>query len=69
MGRDSNPRSPCELSSFQDCRLRPLGHPSDVFFYVFLYASLALFCMTPVWVRVTGIPPALSNYRCLAPAW
>ena len=28
MGRDSNPRRTCALSSFQDCRLRPLGHPS-----------------------------------------
>ena len=29
MGRDSNPRMPSDISSFQDCRLRPLGHPSD----------------------------------------
>ena len=28
MGRDSNPRWTCAQSSFQDCRLRPLGHPS-----------------------------------------
>ena len=28
MGRDSNPRSTLALSSFQDCRLSPLGHPS-----------------------------------------
>ena len=28
MGRDSNPRAPHDASSFQDCRLRPLGHPS-----------------------------------------
>ena len=29
MGWDSNPGYPYEYSSFQDCRLRPLGHPSD----------------------------------------
>lgn len=28
MGRDSNPRYGFPYSSFQDCRLRPLGHPS-----------------------------------------
>ena len=28
MGRDSNPRWTCAQSSFQDCRLSPLGHPS-----------------------------------------
>ena len=28
MGRDSNPRYPCEYGSFQDCCLKPLGHPS-----------------------------------------
>ena len=28
MERDSNPRYACAYSSFQDCRLRPLGHPS-----------------------------------------
>ena len=28
MGWDSNPGYPYEYSSFQDCRLRPLGHPS-----------------------------------------
>ena len=28
MGEDSNPRRTQALSSFQDCRLRPLGHPS-----------------------------------------
>ena len=31
MGRDSNPRWTHAHSSFQDCRLRPLGHPSKVF--------------------------------------
>ena len=31
MGRDSNPRRTLALSSFQDCRLRPLGHPSGRF--------------------------------------
>jgi hypothetical protein len=30
MGRDSNPRWTYAQSSFQDCRLRPLGHPSGV---------------------------------------
>ena len=30
MGRDSNPRYGFPYSSFQDCRLRPLGHPSGV---------------------------------------
>ena len=30
MGRDSNPRCTHAHSSFQDCRLRPLGHPSCV---------------------------------------
>lgn len=30
MGRDSNPRYPNGYSSFQDCRLRPLGHPSSL---------------------------------------
>ena len=29
MGRDSNPRYPIGYSSFQDCRLSPLGHPSE----------------------------------------
>ena len=29
MGRDSNPRCSCPHSSFQDCRLSPLGHPSE----------------------------------------
>ena len=28
MGRDSNPRYGHPYSSFQDCRLSPLGHPS-----------------------------------------
>ncbi len=28
MGRDSNPRYGYPYCSFQDCRLRPLGHPS-----------------------------------------
>src|SRR5436190_13384556 len=28
MGRDSNPRYPYEYGSFQDCCLKPLGHPS-----------------------------------------
>gem|GEM_PF-5295268 len=31
MGRDSNPRCTNAHSSFQDCRLRPLGHPSTSF--------------------------------------
>jgi hypothetical protein len=30
MGRDSNPRWADAQSSFQDCRLRPLGHPSGL---------------------------------------
>ena len=29
MGWDSNPGYPHGYSSFQDCRLRPLGHPSN----------------------------------------
>ncbi len=29
MGRDSNPRGTCAPSSFQDCRIRPLCHPSE----------------------------------------
>jgi hypothetical protein len=28
MGWDSNPRTPYEVGSFQDCCLKPLGHPS-----------------------------------------
>ncbi len=28
MGRDSNPRYPYGYGSFQDCCLKPLGHPS-----------------------------------------
>ena len=28
MGRDSNPRYPCEHAGFQDRCLKPLGHPS-----------------------------------------
>ena len=28
MGRDSNPRKPCDFSGFQDRRIRPLCHPS-----------------------------------------
>ena len=35
MGRDSNPRYGFPYSSFQDCRLRPLGHPSGFAFTVF----------------------------------
>src|SRR2546426_7749920 len=27
-GRDSNPRGPCEPTSFQDWRFQPLSHPS-----------------------------------------
>ncbi len=30
MGWDSNPGYPLRYSSFQDCRLRPLGHPSEL---------------------------------------
>ena len=29
MGRDSNPRKPCDFSGFQDRRIRPLCHPSE----------------------------------------
>lgn len=29
MGRDSNPRDPCEPAGFQDRCLQPLGHPSS----------------------------------------
>ena len=29
MGWDSNPGYPLGYSNFQDCRLRPLGHPSS----------------------------------------
>ena len=32
MGRDSNPRKPCDFSGFQDRRIRPLCHPSETFF-------------------------------------
>jgi hypothetical protein len=32
MGRDSNPRYPCGYGSFQDCCLKPLGHPSVSYF-------------------------------------
>ena len=30
MGRDSNPRYPCEHAGFQDRCLKPLGHPSNL---------------------------------------
>lgn len=49
-GRDSNPRIPCGISSFQDYLLKPLGHLSFFFFYcsrqsipLFIYFLFALF--------------------------
>ncbi len=34
--RDSNPRSGCPESDFQDRRLKPLGHPSNIYIFYLL---------------------------------
>lgn len=39
MGRDSNPRYGFPYSSFQDCRLSPLGHPSKTNFMTVIFSS------------------------------
>ena len=44
-GWDSNPRTPCDVASFQDWCLQPLGHLS-VAIPVFVFARVA-----PLWPR------------------
>ncbi len=42
MGRDSNPRKPCDFNGFQDRRIRPLCHPSKTFFFPPVFQPLAI---------------------------
>ena len=44
MGRDSNPRKPCDFNGFQDRRIRPLCHPSETFFILPPVFSNLRFC-------------------------
>ena len=37
--RDSNPRNPCGLCSFQDCRFRPLSHPTKSMKFIFYFSE------------------------------
>ena len=60
MGRDSNPRWTRAHSSFQDCRLRPLGHPSKSFTInnLHLKATPCTLPLDALYDALTGTAPA-----------
>ena len=69
MGRDSNPRAPYDASSFQDCRLRPLGHPSRNAARFWPRDKATLTCARQ-WSKGATTPrhlvPLVSSWRFLA---
>ena len=69
MGRDSNPRCSFPHSSFQDCRLSPLGHPSKLFSYNNLQKVQFLGCWPSPPLAAPGILTATQVHQPVAMNW